>query len=485
MEFLHEKRDYNVAEFFEHFHNDLPKTVMVNQGFCGEIVEDTFDREQVLRVNAISRQPRVIAKFQYGNHSKLISIPVAYEEKLCIVKHVGKRSSKLFTNGKPKSISNILKDRNLPITVQFPKDHEITVGNQTVSTNNIPNMELIQTFEEVYLLANFITDGIMDQEVVHVPLYLSRLRLAIITGIEGQSTEKWTHYQQELDRAAQHIEFDQEFGNPNIAEYDPSAIHTDTTYTFIEPKAYSNIVSLVNKAPLHSFDNTTYSKVEHEQDDGTNEYEEIDNTARGKYDAKEKHGKKKKSEDQAFKKELESAITHDEHKEGSPKPAFFKFPRTHKASAPPPLAPKPSTNIGNAPAVPERRAIPHVPQTTKSTNLTHVIYTNEVPRTSITPTVHTAEQNVTKAKHETKVTQEKPVRDVNSSDDIIKLSIDEVAHYLTKLKLEKYVEGFKSQLIDGAMLVDLDRDILREDFGMKAIEALRLLKFAKEGHLPN
>jgi hypothetical protein len=55
----------------------------------------------------------------------------------------------------------------------------------------------------------------MSQEVVHVPLYLSQLRLAIVTGIKGQSKEKWSGYQQELDRAASYIEFDQEFGNPS------------------------------------------------------------------------------------------------------------------------------------------------------------------------------------------------------------------------------------------------------------------------------
>jgi hypothetical protein len=61
----------------------------------------------------------------------------------------------------------ILKDYTLPLTVQFPKDHSITVGNQTVSTNNIPCMELVQTFDEVYLLSNFITDGLY---IIHFSL---------------------------------------------------------------------------------------------------------------------------------------------------------------------------------------------------------------------------------------------------------------------------------------------------------------------------
>jgi hypothetical protein len=45
MEFLHEKKDYNVAEFQEKC--SLPQIVMVTQGYCGEYNENTFDREQV------------------------------------------------------------------------------------------------------------------------------------------------------------------------------------------------------------------------------------------------------------------------------------------------------------------------------------------------------------------------------------------------------------------------------------------------------
>jgi hypothetical protein len=47
MEFLHETKDYNVAEFQEKYTDSLPQIVMVTQGFCGEDNEDTFDREQV------------------------------------------------------------------------------------------------------------------------------------------------------------------------------------------------------------------------------------------------------------------------------------------------------------------------------------------------------------------------------------------------------------------------------------------------------
>ncbi|WAR16291.1 hypothetical protein MAR_030885 [Mya arenaria] len=54
MEFEVDKRDYSVAEFHETFQDNLPRIVMVSQGFCGEITEDTFDREMV-RVDGLAR----------------------------------------------------------------------------------------------------------------------------------------------------------------------------------------------------------------------------------------------------------------------------------------------------------------------------------------------------------------------------------------------------------------------------------------------
>ena len=47
MEYNVTGQDYNVAEYHDNFGHTLPRIVMVNQGFCGDIVGDTFDRQQV------------------------------------------------------------------------------------------------------------------------------------------------------------------------------------------------------------------------------------------------------------------------------------------------------------------------------------------------------------------------------------------------------------------------------------------------------
>ena len=47
MDFEVEKVDFSVSGFFESFGHNLPKIVVVTQGFFGEIVDDTFDKCQV------------------------------------------------------------------------------------------------------------------------------------------------------------------------------------------------------------------------------------------------------------------------------------------------------------------------------------------------------------------------------------------------------------------------------------------------------
>nr|KAG5710798.1 hypothetical protein BaRGS_026949 [Batillaria attramentaria] len=64
------------------------------------------------------------------------------------------------------------------------------------------------------------------------------------------------------------------------------------------------------------------------------------------------------------------------------------------------------------------------------------------------------------------------------------MTSDDVVAVLTKLKLSKYANSFKNQLVDGVILTQLTTDTLREDFGMTRLEAIRLMTFIERGHLP-
>lgn len=68
--------------------------------------------------------------------------------------------------------------------------------------------------------------------------------------------------------------------------------------------------------------------------------------------------------------------------------------------------------------------------------------------------------------------------------DLSGLSLAQVGDCLKLLKLDKYVEKFRDESIDGAMLVDLELDILEKDLGMSGLNATKLKKFVG-GWRPN
>ncbi|KAL3891476.1 hypothetical protein ACJMK2_003738 [Sinanodonta woodiana] len=156
MMFESEDVSYRVSEFFEKFKNEFPKLVMVTQGFYGENVTDTFDRDQVIRIHTYSSQRRVVAVTLEETDRKLghYSIPMDYPLKFCI-----KKGSKLKGN-KEFSLGEIIAKNKLPVEVQFAKNEKVTMGPKSCSTSNFPVLRLTHTFDEVYMLGNFINNGI-------------------------------------------------------------------------------------------------------------------------------------------------------------------------------------------------------------------------------------------------------------------------------------------------------------------------------------
>ncbi|KAK3087537.1 hypothetical protein FSP39_007258 [Pinctada imbricata] len=70
------------------------------------------------------------------------------------------------------------------------------------------------------------------------------------------------------------------------------------------------------------------------------------------------------------------------------------------------------------------------------------------------------------------------------SVDVSKLSVNELAYWMKELKLEKYISPFTEQMMDGVLLQECNKNDLVSSFSMSAFEAVKLMKFAKSGHVP-
>ena len=57
------------------------------------------------------------------------------------------------------------------------------------------------------------------------------------------------------------------------------------------------------------------------------------------------------------------------------------------------------------------------------------------------------------------------------------MSIEQVGSCLRLLMLNKYVDRFAQECIDGSMLTDIDRNMLVDDFKFSSFECQKLLKF--------
>ena len=68
--------------------------------------------------------------------------------------------------------------------------------------------------------------------------------------------------------------------------------------------------------------------------------------------------------------------------------------------------------------------------------------------------------------------------------DVASMDVDELSHWMKELKLDKYVEAFEESMMDGTLLCECGKEDLMTDFKMTGFEAIKLMKFAKTGHVP-
>ncbi|KAK3584629.1 hypothetical protein CHS0354_003912 [Potamilus streckersoni] len=412
MLFESDKVSYRVSEFFEKFKGELPKIVMVAQGFHGDIITDTFDREQVIRVHTHSRQWRVVAVTLEETNRKLghYSIPVDYRLKFCVKKGSAWKENKCFT------LREIIEKNKLPVEVQFAKEENVTVGSRSMNTSRFPALRLTHTFEETYLLGNFINSGVMDPRYVPIPLYLKDLRLSLITGIKGRSREHWKSFQDDLTSIANTaLRYDLNYGKEDIAIY-ADAVGLDALYEELQPNLYADPFEFFRYQVI----NPSYAL-----EDGNI---------------------------------TSSTFMKDDPADSTP--MMKKLPAVPEKPMKSSYNPYSSMPVNIPPALPARN-----PETSKiivdQRNNLH----EQLPPTSV--------REVT------------PKRlDDALPDDIEQYMIKDVTEALMRLKLEKYIPEFTNQMIDGRMLRALDETILREDFHFTRIEALRLMNFAKNGHIP-
>lgn len=455
-----EAKDYSVPEFYREFGHKLPQVVRVSQGFYGDIVEDTFDKDQLLRIQTVSRQRRVVARWRTYGQISLYSFPLSFEEKLCVRK---KNKHKV---GKEKTIQQIVAEKQLPVEVMFPRDRTLHVSGQTLHTNHLPTMELTQVFEEMYLMGNFLLEDNICTDVVPVPLYLGQLRLSVVTGIKDDTEGLWETLLSKMAATCATVTYKQDFGSPDIAVYHAEAVHNETEYSYAEPASYTSFAHLFRGPPDQeiSHDGNVYEVI------GDREQTKNSKQTSGVPPPIKPKPKNTTPIMTSFNKSSNDVSVPSLPPRQTLKSSIKKMDE--------PCTPNPYSNY-----IPTTTVSPMVPENRKSNENAHEL-TDVASVSAVTD--NTADIKQCASQESSASLQETPkLKALSSGDAVATLNMDEVGEYLKVLKLDKYVDIFKENLIDGQLLRELDKDILNESFGMKGLEVIRLMKFVKDGHVPS
>lgn len=68
--------------------------------------------------------------------------------------------------------------------------------------------------------------------------------------------------------------------------------------------------------------------------------------------------------------------------------------------------------------------------------------------------------------------------------NIAEKSMRDIEQVLRVLRLDKYIERFRSEMIDGEILAELNVEDLQSEFSFSKLEAMRLFKYIEKGHIP-
>ncbi|KAK3598517.1 hypothetical protein CHS0354_005798 [Potamilus streckersoni] len=459
-------KDYTLGEFYELYKDKLPTIIRVTEGFCGEILEETIDYGQVIRINSACRQRRVIAVRlnDQGAEECTYSLPVNY-----------------------------------PIQAHL---------------------------EEIY------KNGELDLQIVRIPLHLYAIRFSEVTRLRGKSKSDWEAFKTKLDRKAIQLNYDAVCGNPEIAKYKSRSSSkikilnemeaTSFIYENLQLQTYTNVRDLMGK--------NQSSQSETASADIACVYETVDICPTGDIPGK-KQGKKSIPKQNTEQKKGHIRL------HLPPKPLLAELTARFRKDQipitkpdvrpkPPKLNPKPKLN-GNTQetTIPGQstledksgkevdNSIPPIPprplsclQTeldTRNTSFTSVsdCYENmKIGRAEVHPmscsksgtlqklsVTQDEKYTVTEAESHFESPSLEQNEDGNDQANIeVKdFKVNELGKWMTdKLRLGKYAARFAEELVDGATLLDLDENILKQEFGFSSIEAKRLMKFAKEGHIP-
>ncbi|CAH1246223.1 GAREM2 [Branchiostoma lanceolatum] len=482
-------RRYTLREFLRSC--ALPKIVKVTQGHYGNADIEQLALDQVIRIHKEHTQRRVVANDKHGRH---LSIPLNYQSVLFerVRRETDKRQKKAAAADElpaafPMTIADVVAQYPLPVLVKIHRSEELrfSVDNR----KQVPRFDVIELTDlqdETYLLGNTINNGLLSKSVLVIPMFM-KLELAVADGLVGGDDDQWLELVGRYDRTVVRcVDFEQACGNRDILMY-PSRLVEARQHVLedIEPH-------VLKIHPL-STDKTLWPRPLSDSETQFNTHR-----VRHRHNPEAKgpaspvlswpmtvsvrgnqRSRRKEAEDEKSQRRVSADLlsTNDEE---APAADDLMVPeeKTRYRQAPEggprqDLA-KPRENVTASTGQRERRKTPSQdPQQTSATTRTAALK----PR-------------IKEPKQEYEHPPSAPIKPSPAltakyaglsevPEDTTALNVDDLSDCLRLLKLDSFVNVFKEEMIDGKLLMDLDRRMLINDLGMNEFQATKLLRFQR------
>ncbi|XP_078659906.1 uncharacterized protein LOC144904680 [Branchiostoma floridae x Branchiostoma belcheri] len=480
-------RRYTLREFLRSC--ALPKIVKVTQGHYGNADIEQLALDQVIRIHKEHTQRRVVANDKHGRH---LSIPLNYQSVLFerVRRETDKRPRKSAGTEElpaafPMTIADVVAQYPLPVLVKIHRSEELrfSVDNR----KQVPRFDVIELTDlqdETYLLGNTINNGLLSKSVLVIPMFL-KLELAIAEGLVGGDDDQWLELVGRYDRTVVRcVDFEQACGNRDILMY-PSRLVEARQHVLedIEPHVLkihplSNDKTLWPRPLSDSETQFNTQRVRHRQSPEAKGPASpvlswpMTVSVRGNQRSRRKEVPEDEKSQRRASADLLSA-----NDEGAPGAADDLVVSEEKARyrQAPEGGPTRQDVAKNVAGQRERRRTPsQEPQPVSATSTRTAALKPRIkepkqeyehpPSASIKPSP-------------APTTRYTGLSEV--PEDTTALNVDDLSECLRMLKLDSFVNVFKDEMIDGKLLMDLDRGMLINDLGMNEFQATKLLRFQR------
>ncbi|XP_071141972.1 uncharacterized protein [Mytilus edulis] len=414
------EKQLSLPEFHRRYKGNLPLLVILTKGFNGETKYDDYAKDQIIRLHRTCQQLRALARLSTDDGNQ--------RDEFLSIPVDGKykfsvvKSSKKV--GNPQLMEEILAENNLPVQVRYAS-YNIELRSTLESIKGV-NILIMKTYVEDNIQGNCLEDGVISPVSALVAL-CPDISVSIITGYTHKSQEMFQAKLRSMELFVQkNIKFQDNEGSPELTKFERGAKTTGTGNAVPPDLLPSDYIhgNDYNDVPPKLIPRQKCKSVRDEQDDI---YEVLP----------------------------------------EPDPEWLPSrPPIYSAEKRPPLPARPYDSLSVV-VEDQNYRVMHADESVNLESSDNYMYIRETCASDSDYCSSTSSSSA------------------GSSKSVVDgKSVQETLGILKKLHLSKYCKEFADQLVDSAVLQELNEEILRKDFNFMHVEAVRLMKYVRSGHIP-